>query len=127
MDINTSPLLSTLQVLYPERRDGALSEGMASSELLHDSTDSEAENSGANPATDDATEEDDERLVFNVGGHRHEALLSTLLRRPGTRLSQVASRHAPGNSTEYFFDRHPGVFDAVMDYYRSGKTNIFIH
>lgn len=65
--------------------------------------------------------DDDEKIVINVGGTRHETLLATLNSKPGTRLYQIAMRHSSGKTREYFFDRHPGVFSTVMDYYRSGK------
>jgi hypothetical protein len=60
------------------------------------------------------------QIVLNVGGIRHETLLSTLLEKSGTRLSQLAENHVRGACSEYFFDRHPGVFSTVMDYYRAG-------
>ena len=66
--------------------------------------------------------DDDEKVVINVGGSRHEILLSTLASKPGTRLSYLTKRHKRGRGEEYFFDRHPGVFNTVMDYYRSGRV-----
>lgn len=66
--------------------------------------------------------DDDEKVVINVGGSRHEILLSTLASKPGTRLSHLTKRHKRGRTAEYYFDRHPGVFNTVMDYYRSGRV-----
>ena len=65
--------------------------------------------------------DDDEKIIINVGGTRHETLLTTLTSKQGTRLSNIAEHHTGGRAKEYFFDRHPGVFTTVMDYYRSGK------
>lgn len=65
--------------------------------------------------------DDDEKIFINVGGARHETLLSSLKNKPRTRLCTLAKRHRQGSRREYFFDRHPGVFSAVMDYYRSGQ------
>ena len=63
----------------------------------------------------------DEKVIINVGGVRHETLVSTLLTMPGTRLGNIGKKHVKGRGPrEYFFDRHPGVFGAVMDYLRSG-------
>ena len=67
----------------------------------------------------------DERVIINVGGVRHETLISTLLTMPGTRLGNIGKKHVKGRGPrEYFFDRHPGVFGAVMDYLRSGKCRV---
>ena len=67
---------------------------------------------------------DDERILLNVGGVRHETHVSTLRCHPYTRLSRLADLHASSavKKDEYFFDRHPSVFNSVIDYYRSGKV-----
>ncbi|XP_073801482.1 voltage-gated potassium channel KCNC2 isoform X3 [Danio rerio] len=81
-----------------------------------------------------------ERVILNVGGTRHETYRSTLKTLPGTRLALLASesdlelvldqlQQVPGfieysaRSNEYFFDRHPGVFAYVLNYYRTGKLH----
>jgi potassium voltage-gated channel Shaw-related subfamily C member 1 len=60
------------------------------------------------------------RVVLNVGGIRHETYKATLKKIPATRLSRLTE--ALGNYdpvlNEYFFDRHPGVFAQVLNYYR---------
>ena len=83
----------------------------------------------------DAMEMDDEglgdvdsedKIVLNVGGVTHETLVSTLAKKPGTRLSELAKQHerGEGTETEYYFSRHPRVFNTVIDYYRSGRWTV---
>ncbi|XP_032622900.1 voltage-gated potassium channel KCNC2 isoform X3 [Chelonoidis abingdonii] len=101
--------------------------------------------------------EDNERVILNVGGTRHETYRSTLKTLPGTRLALLARESqsessggeeqppAPtpppppnlppqvpggcpeassrGSPSEFFFDRHPGVFAYVLNYYRTGKLH----
>ena len=65
------------------------------------------------------------RVILNVGGIRHETYKATLKKIPATRLSKLTE--ALGNYdpilNEYFFDRHPGVFAQVLNYYRTGKLH----
>ncbi|XP_027535535.1 potassium voltage-gated channel subfamily C member 2 isoform X6 [Neopelma chrysocephalum] len=102
--------------------------------------------------------EDNERVILNVGGTRHETYRSTLKTLPGTRLALLAcesqsespggeerpppppnpppppaggcpepgsgcSPRGSGGTSEFFFDRHPGVFAYVLNYYRTGKLH----
>ncbi|XP_036375987.1 potassium voltage-gated channel subfamily C member 2 isoform X2 [Megalops cyprinoides] len=84
--------------------------------------------------------DDNERIILNVGGTRHETYRNTLKTLPGTRLALLASeadtqsvldqlQQVPGfieynpKNNEYFFDRHPGVFAYVLNYYRTGKLH----
>uniref|UniRef100_H3A2S1 BTB domain-containing protein n=1 Tax=Latimeria chalumnae TaxID=7897 RepID=H3A2S1_LATCH len=72
--------------------------------------------------------DDNERVIVNVGGTRHETYRSTLKTLPGTRLALLAAESDTGSqgagaTHEYFFDRHPGVFAYVLNYYRTGKLH----
>ncbi|XP_069461340.1 voltage-gated potassium channel KCNC1-like isoform X1 [Ambystoma mexicanum] len=73
--------------------------------------------------------EDNDKIVINVGGVRHETYRSTLKTLPGTRLSWLTEPDAHSNfdydpkSDEFFFDRHPSVFAYVLNYYRTGKLH----
>ena len=74
---------------------------------------------------------DCDRVIINVGGHKHETHVSTLKNFPDTRLSWMVespltkayntSDH--GQPIEFFFDRHPGVFVHILNYYRTGKLH----
>ncbi|KAK2106845.1 hypothetical protein P7K49_016359 [Saguinus oedipus] len=81
-----------------------------------------------------------EKIIINVGGTRHETYRSTLRTLPGTRLAWLAdpdgggrpetdgggagsSGSSGGGGCEFFFDRHPGVFAYVLNYYRTGKLH----
>ncbi|XP_048510338.1 potassium voltage-gated channel protein Shaw-like [Athalia rosae] len=65
------------------------------------------------------------RVVLNVGGIRHETYKTTLKKIPATRLSRLTEALANYDPllNEYFFDRHPGVFAQVLNYYRTGKLH----
>lgn len=67
--------------------------------------------------------EEEERIVLNVGGVRHETHVSTLQNIPDTRLANLAEQHVFSEQPKdvYFFDRHPAVFNSVIDFYRTGR------
>lgn len=76
--------------------------------------------------------EDSDKIVINVGGTRHETYKSTLRTLPGTRLAWLAEPDAqvstdsvaePPSAAEFFYDRHPGIFAYVLNYYRTGKLH----
>ncbi len=73
--------------------------------------------------------DDKDRIVINVGGIKNQTYRSTLRTLPGTRLSWLAEPDAPNNFDydanigEFFFDRHPGVFTHILNYYRTGKLH----
>ena len=60
------------------------------------------------------------RITLNVGGIRFETYKATLKKIPATRLSRLTEALANYDPVlnEYFFDRHPGVFGQVLNYYR---------
>lgn len=65
------------------------------------------------------------RVTLNVGGIRYKVYKSTLKKIPATRLSRLTeslANYDPLNN-EYFFDRHPGVFAQILNYYRTGKLH----
>ncbi|XP_060715541.1 potassium voltage-gated channel subfamily C member 1a isoform X1 [Tachysurus vachellii] len=70
-----------------------------------------------------------DRVVINVGGIRHQTYRSTLRTLPGTRLAWLAEPDAhshfdyDAHGDEFFFDRHPGVFAHILNYYRTGKLH----
>ena len=75
--------------------------------------------------------DDSERLVFNIGGTRHETHVGTLKTVQGTRLAWIAENNTMLKQSsfydkikqEYFFDRHPSSFASVLQYYRTGKLH----
>lgn len=65
------------------------------------------------------------RIVLNVGGTKFETHRTTLRKLPATRLSKLMSKfsgHEQKNK-ELFFDRHPGVFSQILNYYRTGQLH----
>lgn len=58
----------------------------------------------------------DKRVVLNVGGIRHETYQATLKKIPATRLSRLtpSQNNYDALLNEYFFDRHPAVFEQVF-------------
>ncbi|KHJ45544.1 K+ channel tetramerization domain protein [Trichuris suis] len=61
------------------------------------------------------------RIILNVGGVRHETYKHVLKKIPATRLSRLTEALANYDPVlnEYFFDRHPGVFSQILNYYRT--------
>lgn len=68
---------------------------------------------------------DNNRIILNVGGIRFETYKNTLRKIPATRLSKLTEALANYDPilNEYFFDRHPGVFAQILNYYRTGKLH----
>jgi potassium voltage-gated channel Shaw-related subfamily C protein 1 len=67
----------------------------------------------------------DNRVVLNVGGTRFETYKTILKKIPATRLSRLTEALVNYDpvTNEYFFDRHPGVFSQILNYYRTGKLH----
>lgn len=68
------------------------------------------------------------RIILNVGGRKHETFLSTVRNYPDTRLYWVVENVTKAidhgsERIELFFDRHPGIFEQVLNYYRTGKLH----
>lgn len=68
------------------------------------------------------------RITLNVGGQKHETYLSTIRNFPDTRLYWVVENVTKtidyhSEKIELFFDRHPGIFALVLNYYRTGKLH----
>ncbi|XP_065657074.1 potassium voltage-gated channel protein Shaw isoform X1 [Hydra vulgaris] len=71
-------------------------------------------------------DDDADKISFNVGGVKFETFATTLLNIADTRLSWLAENHLQDGKTnrkEYFFDRHPGVFVHILNFYRTGKLH----
>lgn len=68
------------------------------------------------------------RIIINVGGIRFETYKSTLRNYPDTRLAWITETKSDNTdydplTGEYFFDRHPGMFLMILNYYRTGKLH----
>ena len=77
---------------------------------------------------DDASGIEDKRVRINVGGKVFETWRSTLEHIPGTRLALLAVLGDADETwdharEEFFFDRHPGVFASVLQYYRTEELH----
>lgn len=70
--------------------------------------------------------DNENKITLNVGGIRFETNKTTLKKIPATRLSRLTEALANYDKilNEYFFDRHPGVFSQILNYYRTGKLHV---
>ncbi len=69
--------------------------------------------------------ENQHKVILNIGGQRFETNKTTLKKIPATRLSRLTEALSNYDKilNEYFFDRHPGVFSQILNYYRTGKLH----
>ena len=78
---------------------------------------------------------DRKRCVLNVGGVRSEVMWKTLERLPTSRLHRLRYARTmdeanelcddyDADENEFFFDRNPRSFSAVLNYYRTGKLHL---
>ncbi|KAL5019910.1 hypothetical protein ScPMuIL_002802 [Solemya velum] len=67
-----------------------------------------------------------ETLIFNIGGTRFETYRSTLYKIPRSPLAneEFLKRHFREEKGDYFFDRDPDVFKALLNYLRTGELHI---
>ncbi|XP_041366712.1 uncharacterized protein LOC121381460 [Gigantopelta aegis] len=67
-----------------------------------------------------------EVVCFNIGGTRFETYRNTLHRLPNSPLAneEFLQKHYRENHKEYFFDRDPDVFKAIMNYLRTGELHL---
>ncbi|XP_012556706.1 potassium voltage-gated channel subfamily C member 1 isoform X1 [Hydra vulgaris] len=68
------------------------------------------------------------RIIINVGGSRHECYISTIQNFPDTRLfwiaeTALAMENLSVETSEFFFDRHPGCFENILNYCRTGRLH----
>lgn len=66
------------------------------------------------------------RLIINVGGVRFETYRETLKLLSETRLANLSKTNSDFDPVinEFFFDRDPVSFAAILNYYRSGKLHV---
>ncbi len=64
------------------------------------------------------------KLTLSIGT-RFETYKNILKKIPATRLSRLTEALVNYDPicNEYFFDRHPGVFSQILNYYRTGKLH----
>ena len=69
------------------------------------------------------------KININVGGEKHSPYVSTLQNVPDSPLSWIIKEEFRSDldydSEEdvYYFDRHPGIFSAVLNYFQTGKLH----
>jgi hypothetical protein len=71
------------------------------------------------------TNVNNKRLMINVGGTRFETYASTLKLIPESRLANLTETNSDYDpiKNEYFFDRDPSSFLAILNFYRTGSLH----
>ena len=66
-----------------------------------------------------------DKVLINVGGIKFETNVTTLQNIADTRLAVLRENVDADilGSKEFFFDRHPGAFVHILNYYRTGKLH----
>ena len=67
-----------------------------------------------------------EVVCFNIGGTKFETYRNTLHRLPNSPLANedFLQKHYREKHKDYFFDRDPDVFKAIMNYLRTGELHL---
>ena len=76
-------------------------------------------------ATPTPAMDDFDTVIINVGGTRFETARSTLGRHPDTRLALLdenSLEYGP-KKREFYFDRDPGLFVHILNFYRFGDLH----
>ena len=73
----------------------------------------------------DGDDQEADRVVLNVGGIHFETYVTTLQNIADTRLAWLIENleedTPQAKRREFFFDRHPGAFVHILNFYRTGK------
>ena len=78
---------------------------------------------------------DNQRIILNVGGFKHEVMMRTLNKIPNSRLGSLNGASTKEDllnfcddynleRLEFYFDRDPTLFNYILNYYRIGKLHI---
>ena len=69
------------------------------------------------------------RIQINVGGEHYSPYVSTLQNLPDSPLARIIKEDVNSEldydpvTGEYFFDRHPGIFLQILNYFQTGKLH----
>ena len=75
----------------------------------------------------DNEDQEADRVILNVGGVRFETYVTTLQNIADTRLAWLIENveEETLRKREFFFDRHPGAFVHILNFYRTGRITFF--